>query len=214
MGDAISYGWSKFTKNWLVWVGIGLIFWLIQALVGLLNPNFSFDTDSASGSTMAAFSIWGILVSLIGAVIGILIQAAMVRGALHELDGNKPVIGSFFQFTNVAAIFIAAILVGILTTIGFILLIIPGLVVLFFTWWTMQFVIDQEQDAITAIKSSFRTISQNAGTLFLLALALVGINIVGALLCGIGLLVTTPVTLIASTYAYRLVTGRFISAPA
>ncbi|NLG56189.1 MAG: hypothetical protein GX542_11180, partial [Rhodococcus sp.] len=176
--------------------------------------NFSFDFGTESDSAMAAFTVWGIIISLIGAIVGVLIQAAMVRGALHELDGNKPALGSFFQFSNVAAIFIAAILVAVMTTIGFILLIIPGIIVLFLTWWTMQFVIDQDQDAITAIKSSFSTISQNAGTLILLALALVGINIVGALLCGVGLLVSTPVTLIASTYAYRVVTGRFISATA
>ncbi len=83
---------------------------------------------------------------------------------------------------------------------------------IFLTWWTLQFVIDQNEDAITGIKSSFRVISQNVGPVLLLALALVGINIVGAILCGVGLLVSIPITIIASTYAYRVLTGRYVAA--
>ena len=90
--------------------------------------------------------------------------------------------------------------------IGFVLLIIPGIVLAFLTWWTLQFVIDRNEDAITAIKSSFKAISANAGPLFLLALALFGINVLGLIACLVGLLVTIPVTIIASTYAYRITT--------
>jgi uncharacterized membrane protein len=42
---------------------------------------------------------------------------------------------------------------------------------------------------------------------FLLALALIGINILGAIPLGLGLLITVPVSAIASTYAYRVVSG-------
>ncbi|MFZ2175441.1 MAG: hypothetical protein WAW17_15690 [Rhodococcus sp. (in: high G+C Gram-positive bacteria)] len=206
MGDAIGYGWNKFKDNAVTWIGIILIAGLIQVALNLIFGGF--DTSSDFGE---AFSVWRIIGTVVTTVVGYLINAALVRGALHEVDGNKPAFGSFFQFTNIGAIVVASLVVGVLTTIGFILLIIPGLIVVFLTWWTLQFVIDQEQDAITAIKSSFGIISQNVGPLLLLALALAGINIVGALLCGLGLLVTIPVTIIASTYAYRVFTGRYVS---
>jgi uncharacterized membrane protein len=35
--------------------------------------------------------------------------------------------------------------------------------------------------------------------------------IIGAILCGIGLLVTIPVTIIATAYAYRLMTGQTVA---
>ena len=41
----------------------------------------------------------------------------------------------------------------------------------------------------------------------LLILALAAINLVGAIPCGLGLLVTMPVSVIALTYAYRVLTG-------
>ncbi len=201
VGDAISFGWNKFKDNAGVWVGIVLIAAVIQIVINLIFGGFGGSTSDLSET----FSLWRILGTLIGAIVGYLINAALIRGALHEVDGNKPAIGSFFQFANVASIVIASILVAIMVTIGFVLLIIPGIILTFLTWWTLQFVIDRNEDAITAIKSSFRAISSNAGTLFVLALALVGINILGAIPCGLGLLVTIPITIIASTYAYRIV---------
>ncbi|SEK59142.1 hypothetical protein [Rhodococcus maanshanensis] len=199
VGDALGYAWNKFKSNAGIWVGIVLIAAVIQVALSLI-----FGTGNSTDFS-DAFSPWSILGTIVTTVVGYLIQAAMIRGALHEVDGNKPAIGSFFQFNNVGAIILASVIVGVLSAIGFVLLIIPGLIIVFLTWWTLQFVIDQNQDAITAIKSSFSSISQNVGPLLLLALALVGINIVGALLCGLGLLVTIPLTVIASTYAYRVV---------
>lgn len=200
VGDAISFGWNKFKDNAGVWVGIILIAAVIQIVL-----SFIFRSNSTDFS--ALYSVWSIIGTIVSTVVGYLINAALIRGALHEVDGNKPAFGSFFQFANVAAVIIASVLVGIATAVGLILLVIPGIVVVFLTWWTLQFVVDRNEDAITAIKSSFRAISSNAGQLFVLALALFGINIVGAIPCGLGLLVTIPITVIASTYAYRIVSS-------
>jgi uncharacterized membrane protein len=79
--------------------------------------------------------------------------------------------------------------------------------VAFLSWWTLQFVIDRHDSAIEGFRSSFRAISSQAGPVFLLALALIGINILGAIPLGLGLLITIPLSTIASTYAYRAVSG-------
>ncbi|OZE61750.1 hypothetical protein CH270_18650 [Rhodococcus sp. 02-925g] len=193
VGSAIGYGWEKFKQNALVWIGIVLIAAIIQGVL-----NFVLTSDNF---------VLSLIFSVIVGVVALLIQAALVRGALHEVDGIKPAFGSFFQFNNVFAIVIAGILVGIATGIGYILLVIPGLVVTFFTWWTFQFVIDRGDEPIPAIKASAKAIASNGGTIFVLALALFGLNIVGAILLGIGLLVTIPITIIAGTYAYRVTVG-------
>lgn len=195
VGTAIGYGFNKFKENALVWVGIVLVAAIIQVVL-----NFVLSSDNI---------VFSLIFSVVVGVVSLLIQAALVRGALHEVDGIKPAFGSFFQFGNVAAVIIAGILVGIATSIGFVLLIIPGIVITFFTWWTFQFVIDRGDEPIPAIKASAQAIASNGGTLFVLALALVGINIVGALLFLVGLLASIPITIIAGTYAYRVtVRGR------
>lgn len=211
VGDAIGYGWNKFKNNAGTWIGILVVAAVISIAVSAIFTDWGSitDTDSASFADSAGvgFSLWGIIGRIVTTIVGYLISAALIRGALHELDGNRPGFGAFFQFRNVGAIIIASFLVGLMTGIGLVLLIIPGIIIAFLSYWTLQFVIDQDQDAITAIKSSFSAISQNVGPLLLLALALIGINFVGLLLCGLGLLVTIPLAIIASTYAYRVVVG-------
>ncbi|GAA4481284.1 hypothetical protein GCM10023094_29160 [Rhodococcus olei] len=205
IGDAIGYAWTKYKANAGVWIGITLIVFVIQLVVSWIFGMNSYDSTDFGDY----FSPWRIIGTIVSVIVGYLINAALVRGALHEVDGNKPGFGSFFQFTNVGAIILASLLVGLMTAVGFVLFVIPGLVLAFLTWWTLQFVIDREQDAVTAIKSSFSTISSHFGPLLGLAVILVLLNFVGALLCGLGLLVTLPLTQIASTYAYRVaVAGR------
>ena len=215
VGAAISYGWEKFKANWGVWVGISLIAVIIGAVVQL--PFGGFNMQFGTGDMDSGFGVGSLILSMIGLVVsfvvGALIQAAFVRGALHELNGNKPDFGAFFQFGNIAQVLVASLVVGVLSSIGYLLCIIPGVIVMFLTWYTLTFVLDQNQDAMTAIKSSFNLTSQNVGPLLLLALACVGLTIVGALLCLIGLLVTGPVTLIAATYAYRFLVNGPISPP-
>ncbi|MDI9916253.1 hypothetical protein [Rhodococcus sp. IEGM 1379] len=203
VGAALTYGWERFKNNALVWIGVTLAAVVISGLIQLV-----FGSASSPGE-ISALALIG---SLVSAIVGFLIQAAFIRGALHEVDGNKPVFGSFVQLTNVGAIVLASVIISIASGIGLVLCVIPGLVVIFLTYYTLTFVVDQNQDAISGIKSSFALTSKNVGPLLLLALALIGINIVGAILLLVGLLVTLPISLIASTYAYRVLTGRFVAA--
>ncbi|MCX5045287.1 hypothetical protein OG921_19155 [Aldersonia sp. NBC_00410] len=205
VGAAIGYGWEKYKNNALVWIGIALAAILIQAVL-----RFVFNGFSVTSTNFSVLSIVGALVLF---VVGVLIQAAFVQGALHEVDGRRPNFESFFRWENIGQLVIASLLVGLATWIGLILCIIPGIVIGFLLFYTLQFVIDQRQDAVDAMKSSYKLISANVGPLLLLALACIGLNIVGALLCLVGLLVSAPVTLIAVTYAYRVLVRGPVSPP-
>jgi uncharacterized membrane protein len=205
VGDAIRYGWNRFKVNPWTWIGVVVIAAVIQGVLNTLFGNRSAFRVDMVGQSFWTFS-W-IVGSILTVVVGYLINAAFVQGGLHEVDGRRPSLGSFFRFTNVGNVILASIIVGVLTAIGLILLVIPGLIVAFLSWWTLQFVIDRNDSAIEGIRSSFRAISSQAGAVFLLALALIGINILGAIPLGLGLLITVPLSTIASTYAYRVVSG-------
>jgi uncharacterized membrane protein len=209
VGDAIRYGWARFKANPWTWIGAVVIAAVIQSVLNtLLGDRSTFRVDTLGQSIWTVSCIIG---SIATTVVGYLINAALVRGALDEVDGRRPGLGAFFRFTNVGNVILASILVGILTAIGLILFVIPGLIVAFLSWWTLHFVIDQNDSAVEGLRSSFRAISSQAGTVFLLALALIGINILGAIPLGLGLLITLPLSIIASTYAYRVVSGRGVA---
>jgi uncharacterized membrane protein len=209
VGDAIRYGWARFKANPWTWIGAVVIAAVIQSVLNtLLGERSAFRVDTLGQSIWTVSWIIG---SIVTTVVGYLINAALVRGALDEVDGRRPGLGAFFRFANVGNVILASILVGVLTAIGLILFVIPGLIVVFLSWWTLHFVIDQNDSAVEGIRSSFRAIASQAGTVFLLALALIGINILGAIPLGLGLLITLPLSIIASTYAYRIVSGRGVA---
>ena len=201
VGEALNFGWSRFKENAGVWVGIVALFGAISILLSALGGGFDATTYDFRSS----------LFSLISVVVAWILQAAMVRGSLDEVDGRKPRFGDFFQLPNIGPILLTALFVSLLTALGFVLLIIPGLIVLFLSYFSTQFVVDKKLSAIDSIKSSWTVIAKNVGPLLLLALAVIGINVVGALLCGIGLLVSLPVTSIAVTHAYRAVSGNAVA---
>ena len=206
VGDAIRYGWNRFKANAWTWIGAVILAAIIQGVLNSLFGNRSAFRVDTFGQSL--WTLGWVVGSIATVVVGYLVNAALVRGALHEVDGQRPSLGAFFRFTNVGNVILVGVLVGLATAVGLVLFVVPGLVVAFLTWWALPFVIDRHDSAIEGIRSSVRAISTQAGPVFLLALALIGINILGAIPLGLGLLITVPVTTIASTYAYRLVGGR------
>jgi uncharacterized membrane protein len=134
-----------------------------------------------------------------------------VRGALGITRGEKIDLNTFLSTENLGQIVLAAILLAIGTAVGLILCIIPGLIFIFYSQFTYQFIIDKGLPAFDAIKASFDLVNKNLGSVVGLFFASILAVIVGAILCGVGLLVAIPVTIIATAYAYRLMTGQTVA---
>ncbi|WP_157556713.1 hypothetical protein [Nocardia acidivorans] len=199
VGHAVSYGWDRFRANPIPWVGmvlIGLIAWLVVTLlVNIVN------VQSLSGV---------LLMFAVAALIVWLLQAAMIRGALYETDGTPPDFPAFFGFVNAGSVLLTALIVFLACLIASALCFFPAVIVGILCMFSLHFVIDQEMSPVAAIKASAQLVIANALQIALLALTVVVITFVGALCCGIGLLIAGPVSAIAVTYAYRFLTGRLV----
>lgn len=222
VGNAFSYGWSKFQANigpiillTLAILAVSIIIQLISSaftsgLGGQVTTEFNPDTgqfETSGGGFFGLAFFVSLLFSMVSYVVTLLIQAAITKGALDLTHGRKIDLGSMFNGLNIPQIVIAAIIVGAATFIGLVLCFLPGLVVMFFTSFTMYFLIDKNLPAMDAIKASVAFVRENAGTLLVFFLACLAAYFVGALLCGIGLLVAIPVVIIAQAYTYRTLQG-------
>lgn len=99
----------------------------------------------------------------------------------------------------------ATLLVGILTVIGFFLLIVPG-VILMLMWLFVKFlIIDKNLGPIEAMKVSARMTKGHRLELLLLMMFVLAVNIIGLALLFIGLFVTVPLTLLILVDAYRTI---------
>ena len=84
---------------------------------------------------------------------------------------------------------------------------------MFFTSYTLYFLMDREEmGAVDAIKASFDFTKDNAGNVILWFLLSVLAWFVGALLCGVGLIVAIPVVLIGTAYTYKTLNNEPVAA--
>lgn len=213
VGEAISYAWRKVTSNLGPWILVALILIAVNVAWNLITGSFdrftdSYDFGDTNFAAVSGITVTSVLLSVLGAIISYLITAFLTRGALDESAGRRPDVAAFFRIGNVVNVVLAAFLVTILTTIGLFLCVLPGIAVVIFSAFVYYFTLDQGQDAISAIRSSWSVVAKNFGSVFLLLLALLGINILGAIPCGLGLFVTIPLSYVAVAFAYRRLVGQ------
>lgn len=97
----------------------------------------------------------------------------------------------------------ASALSMLLTLVGFILLIVPGIIISLALSFTLYLVIARDLGPIEAMKESARLTRGHRWALLGLFLMIGLVNIVGAILLLVGLFVTIPVTSLALVHAFR-----------
>ncbi|RPF20594.1 hypothetical protein [Myceligenerans xiligouense] len=206
VGEALGYAWGKFTGNALLWILFALIVLVVGIVFNSGNAT-SYQDMWDAGSASAQVSTGGSLLGLIGTLLGGIIQGLGTNAALREVSGQKPTFASLFRAPNLGMIVVATLLLLAAYIVGFLACLVGVLVVAVFAVFTYQGVVDKGQNAWEALTASFRLVGKNFGAVFLLELALLGINILGAIPCGLGLLVTIPLSYLALAFAYRRLTG-------
>ncbi|WP_108664569.1 hypothetical protein [Euzebya rosea] len=210
VGDAFNYGWTKFQANvgpiLLGLLGLmvvsAIVFFIWNLITGAILSGFSgSDAGLVFLLVSSAFS------ALLGGVIQVFVQAAITRGALAITYGRQIEISTLLNTDQIPQILLGGLIIGLATAVGTLLCFIPGLIVGFFSQFFVHFALDKQLPAVEAIKASFAFVNQNLGTLIGFYLATIVAAFVGALLCGVGLLVAIPVIIIGQAYTYRVLQG-------
>ena len=223
VGEAFSWAWNKFTKNAgpliIATLVYGLILIVLQVIVNLVqaavSPGVSDYSSSGSGFSYSwsttSMGLGGILISIVGwfvsLIVGAAIQSGYISGVLDIANGQQVSVGSFFRPRNIGQVIIAGLIVGVITTIGFFLCIIPGVIASIMLVFTVVALLDRNLSPVDAVKTSFDLSKANFGNVFVTWLAMVATAVVGALLCGIGLIVAVPVAALILVYAWRRLSG-------
>lgn len=142
-----------------------------------------------------------LLVIIIGNVSAGLLLGPMIVGYMRLIkiqeDGGTPQIGDVFKgFDDFVPALLAGLVSGILVAIGFMLCILPGLLIMAILPTATYLVAVGEKDGINAIKRAWVVVKQNLLGAFLCSLVLGILGQVGVILCFIGLLLTLPISFI------------------
>jgi uncharacterized membrane protein len=211
IGEAFNYGWTRFTQNAgaiiggvLAWAAallvLSLVFFFV--LIGTASTSIDPVTNELSTSGGFAFGFTTFLYIAIVVVLGFFVQAVVVNVSLLVTRGKKIEFADFFRVPNLLNVILAALLIGVGVGILSVTL-VGGIVLAFFAQFTLFYVIDKNLGVFDAIKASFSVVSKNLGTVVVLFLGVYVAQVIGTLLCYVGLLVALPVAQIATAYVYR-----------
>jgi uncharacterized membrane protein len=158
------------------------------------------------------FALVTLVFLVISGAVPVILQGAMIVGihivSWRRLSGGPVDINDLFKGFNYFVPSLAAfVVIAVFAALGFLLCIIPGFVILAMYKFTYLFIADKKMDFWAAMQASHAIVRQDyfGFTWFMVAAAL--LNLLGALLCGVGLLLTVPLTYVAITAAYRDIVG-------
>lgn len=231
VGNAFSYGWAKF-QQYLGPILIAMIVLVVGALVvsGIWFVIVSAIENAVFGSVQVALDpttgqittsggpgffgglIFAALGALVYATVFGFVQAAITRAALAVTEGKPIETSTILSTERLGEIIVTAFLIGIFTAIGYLFCGVGALVVEFFLFFTWYFFLDQNLSPMDAIKASFAFVRSNAGNVFVFLIVCWVAYFIGALLCGIGLIVAAPVVIIATAYTYKKFTNQAVAA--
>ena len=184
--DYFKTGWDLFRQYPTGFVGFCLLNLLIQALLNSL--------------------------SYVGAVASIAVTSPLFMGnfivSAKLLQGKTPEFRDFFAgFQYLLPLMLLSLVAGLFIGIGTLLLIIPGIYLAVAYMFASYLVVDRRLDFWPAMELSRHTLNPRWFGFFAFMLLLVLLNLAGALLLGVGLLVTIPVSFCAVTVAYAEIFG-------
>ena len=171
---------------------------------------------------------WRVVKDDLPAFIGLTFLAAVVAAMAHALHPvvflifTGPALAGIYavllahlrtgridlkHVNDVGPVFLSAVLAGIIITmlamVGVLLLLVPTIIVLALYLFPFLLILDRNMSFWDAMEESRLKAQQDFVGFLGFVLALVGINLLGALCFGFGLLISVPITLCAVAIAYR-----------
>jgi uncharacterized membrane protein len=195
-GVSSSYGsgWRQLWKYFLELLLICIVAFVIGGVGGMISRSGGF----------AAF---------ISVVYGLLLSNPVNYGTsfayLKAARGDKVEIKDMFAaFQNYWNAVLASLLVGIIVVIGFILIIVPGIIFACKLAFTPYLVVDRKMEVIEAIKTSWRMTNGHAWKIFLMGLLAILICIAGLICFGVGIIIAIMWISLAFASLYHAVSSQ------
>lgn len=193
IAEALHFGWDTLRANFVTYLKILIVWVLLSVIPTVLVGKLSMVSRMLALPLQFLLLVW---------------QAVLSMGAIYVgfklIDKKNVEIPDLWAcLPKTLDYLIVKVLVTIIVSIGFVLLIVPGCI------WMLQFffagylVVDRGERALDAMKKSSAIAHGAKWSLAGYLAAVFVVNLVGLICFGVGLLVTLPMTMIASLYVYR-----------
>ncbi len=195
--EALRFGWNRTLANTKPLLALGVV----SAILTLLNRGAS----GPHGDWLIS-----VLAQLAQAVVGLMWLRVLI--ALH--DGAPVDLTKVRQLTKgFVPYLLTTVLLSLMVGVGFVLLVVPGVLLALRFGFAPLLVADQQRDPVEALRESSHLTEGVRGELLAFGLMALLVNLAGALALGVGLFVTIPTTGLAAVSVLRRLQARAATLP-
>jgi len=169
---------------------------IVYVLISSVSWVFRFATAGLLSVLSLAYSI--LLINPVGYGVAF----AYLRAVRDDPVEVKDMFEVFRNYWNVV---LASLLVGVIVSIGFVLLIVPGIIFACKLAFTPYLVVDRKMAVIEAIKESWRMTGGHSWKVFLIGLLAIPICIAGWICFGVGIILAIMWVTLAFATLYHAV---------
>lgn len=204
IGTAVSTGWELFKENAGVLLGATLLMGFVQGMFSGMMQGIQMVLVQLDSEIAAVVGIGAVLVlNIISWLVNIYLTLGYLRMTLAIVRGEPADFMMLFSGTpHIVAGVLASILISLGTTFGFVLLIVPGVIVALGWAFTLFLVVDQDLGPIEALSMSWRVTDGEKAMLFGWFFVAGCILAAGMLACCVGILIAGPVVAVGTAYVY------------
>ncbi len=183
IGDAMEFGWNSVKSHFWFFVGI---FFLFSALSFMTSGARAIGTRVVLGLFLSGISL------------------GYIKLTVDVVDGKAPEFKELFScFALLLKYLVAAVLYSVVVAVGLVLFVIPGII------WAVQFgfypfvIVKERLGPLAALRKSSALTAGVKGKLIVFSFALLGVNLLGVIALGIGIIITIPLSIIAAAHVFH-----------
>lgn len=212
-GDIFRHAWDTWKNNLALVVGASVIAFAISIalsiIAGLTEVGLQDNGRPTVASTTAAviFNIVGNIIQIFLGIGEVRLLCALLRGQPGEISMLFSGGERFLPTLGVSLLF------GLMLLGGFLLLIVPGVIILFKFWPCYYLVIDRSVPVMKSFGLASETTRGNSLNSFLIFLSAIGIGLLGVLACVVGTVFAQPLAMLVICCGYLMMSGQLIARP-
>jgi len=193
--EALSVSWNTIKAN----SNVSILALIIFAVVSLATNSIQFMINYNISDYRVSYNPFWMVNWLINFVIGV----GLLNIALCYAFDKTATINNFLTTVNkYAKVFVVQLLFVIMLYIGFLLLIVPGIILLVRFQYCTLFVLKYDTGIIDSFKLSARLTEGNRMDLFLFGIIAMLFSLLGFIACGIGIYITAPLATACWAYTF------------
>ena len=201
-GDIFQTAFQVWQNNLGLVVGVG-------AVVLTINVAFGLTSGALQESAEAPLVILGFVLNITGNLLGMFLGIGQAQISLKLARRQTAAFGDLFGGGPLfGPVFLTSLLAGIALMLGFLFLIIPGLILCVLFWPYYWLIVDEQESMMESFSVAMEIGKLNVGATILCWLGTVGIALLGCLTCGVGFILLQPLFMMVFTVAYLKMAGQ------